>query len=245
MEYWNGVMHDDVFLVMNDGWLEAAKPRKAIEEKDRKLTETPDLVVGSGHSAIKYKMDLIPPAFIIARYFATEEAKIDELTATAEEAGRAIEEYVEENSSEDGLLAEAMDDGKIAKAQTVARLKDAKKEGSDPEEVAALEHLLKLYERESAAKRVAKEAQAALGRATLKKYGNLIEDEVKTLVLDDKWLATITSRITSAVEALTLTLVARIQELGERYNETVATLEAQLEMFEATVTRHLADMGIK
>ena len=44
MSYWHDVMHDDVFLVMNDGWLEAAKPRKAIEDKDRKLTETPDLV---------------------------------------------------------------------------------------------------------------------------------------------------------------------------------------------------------
>ena len=70
MEYWNDVMHDDVFLVMNDGWLEAAKPRKAIEDKDRKLTETPDLVVGSGRSATKYKMDLIPPTLIVARYFA-------------------------------------------------------------------------------------------------------------------------------------------------------------------------------
>ena len=64
------VMNDDVFLVMNDGWLEAAKPRKAINDKDRKLTETPDLVIGSGRGAARYKMDLIPPALIVARYFA-------------------------------------------------------------------------------------------------------------------------------------------------------------------------------
>jgi type I restriction enzyme M protein len=245
MTYWNDIMHDDVFMVMNDGWVEAAKPRKAIEDKDRKLTETPDLVVGSGRGAPKYKMDLIPPRLIITSYFASDQAKIDELAAAAEEASRAVEEHIEEHSGEDGPLAEAMDDDKINKALTFARLKEAKREGSDQEEVDALEHLLKLYETEASAKKAVKEARAALDLATLKKYGTLTEDELKTLVLDDRWLATITSRIASEVEALTLTLVARIQELGERYAKTAATLDAQLEMLEAAVTRHLADMGVK
>ena len=116
MEYWQDVMNDDVFLVMNDGWLGAAKPRKAIDDKDRKLTETPDLVIGSGRGAAKYKMDLIPPALIVARYFPSEQAKVDELTAAAEEASRAVEEYIEEHSGEDGRLAEAMDGDKISRA---------------------------------------------------------------------------------------------------------------------------------
>ncbi len=34
-------MHDDVFLIMNEGWAAAAKPRPTIEDKDRKLSETP------------------------------------------------------------------------------------------------------------------------------------------------------------------------------------------------------------
>jgi len=56
MTYWHGVMHDDVFLVMHDGWLDAAKPRLAIADKDRKLSEDPDLTIGSGRKAAKYKM---------------------------------------------------------------------------------------------------------------------------------------------------------------------------------------------
>ena len=48
MAYWHGIMHDDVFLVMNDGWVDAAKPRRTIEDKDRKIKETPDLVIGQG-----------------------------------------------------------------------------------------------------------------------------------------------------------------------------------------------------
>ena len=48
MTYWHDTMHDDAYLIMADGWQGAAKPRKTIEDKERKLTETPDLVVGSG-----------------------------------------------------------------------------------------------------------------------------------------------------------------------------------------------------
>lgn len=248
MTYWHAQMHDDVFLIMNDGWLDAAKPRKTIEDKERKLSETPDLVIGSGRSATKYKMDLIPPALIVARYFADEQAKIDELTAAAEEATRAVEEYVEEyveeHAVEDGLLADAMDDDKISKALVAARLK-AIRTGGDPEEIKALQHAGVLYNAEAAAKKAVKDAQADLDLATLKKYGALTEDDIKTLVLDDKWQATVVRRVAGEVQALTLDLVARIQQLGERYAETVSDLDAELEKLEAKVAGHLAAMGVK
>ncbi|MEV1328421.1 type I restriction-modification system subunit M [Micromonospora costi] len=244
MTYWHGVMHDDVFLIMNDGWLDAAKPRKTIEDKERKLSETPDLVVGSGRGATKYKMDLIPPALVVARYFADEQAEVDTLNVAAEEASRAVEEYIEEHGDEDGLLAEAMDDGKISKVLASTRLKVARHDGADPEEINALQHLIKLHNDEAIAKKAAKEAQAALDLATLKKYGDLTLPEIKRLVLDDKWAATIRDRVTGEVNALTLALVARIQQLGERYVETVGALDAQLEKLEARVASHLAAMGV-
>ncbi|WP_280849315.1 type I restriction-modification system subunit M [Streptomyces sp. SAI-041] len=244
MTYWHGVMHDDVFLVMNEGWCEAAKPRKAIEDKERKLSETPDLVVGSGRSATKYKMDLIPPALVVARYFADEQAEVDALHAAAEEASRAVEEYIEEHAVEDGLLAEAMDDGKISKALATTRLKVARHEGADAEEIKALQHLNKLYNEESVAKKIAKEAQATLDLATLKKYGDLTEPEIKQLVLDDKWHTTVTSYVASEAESLTLALVSRIKELGKRYAQTVDALDAELLKLEAEVASHLADMGV-
>jgi type I restriction enzyme M protein len=245
MTYWHGVMHDDVFLVMNEGWVEAARPRKTIEDKDRKLSETPDLIIGSGRGATKYKMDLIPPALIVVRYFADEQAKVDELTAVAEEASRAVEEYVEEHAVEDGPLVEAMDDAKISKVLATKRLKDAKRENSEPDEVKALEHLVKLYDAEAAAKKAIKDTQAALDLATLKKYGDLTEADVKALVLDDKWHGVIASRISSEGNSLTLALLARMQELGDRYVDTVGALDAELKRVEAKVAGHLAAMGVK
>ncbi|MGQ9349420.1 type I restriction-modification system subunit M [Mycolicibacterium gilvum] len=244
MTYWRDTMHDDVYLIMADGWQGAVTPRKTIEDKERKLTETPDLVVGSGRSATKYKMDLIPPALIVARYFTEEQAKIDDLTAAADEAARAVEEYLEEHAVEDGLLADAMDDEKISKALVAARLKAVRTRG-DADEIKALHRAVKLYDAEAAAKRAVKDAQAELDLATLKKYGDLTEDDINALVLDGKWRATVVRRVAAEVEALTLDLVARIQQLGKRYADTVSDLDAELEGLAAKVAGHLAEMDLR
>jgi type I restriction enzyme M protein len=243
MTYWHTAMHDDVVLIMHEGWMDAAMPRKTIEDKERKLSETPDLVIGSGRGASKYKMDLIPPAVVVARFFAAQQAEVDELNLAVEEATRAVEEYAEEHAVEDGLLAGALDDDKISKVLVSTRLKVARHEGVEAEEIAALRHLFDLYNTEAIAKKQAKEAQAALALATLKKYGELTLPEIKALVLDDKWCATFVGRISAEVEALTFALVARIRELGERYAETSGRLDANLADSEALVVNHLARMG--
>ena len=46
MDFWDEVMQDDVFLISTDGWVEAAQPRLAIDDKERKIKETPDLSIG-------------------------------------------------------------------------------------------------------------------------------------------------------------------------------------------------------
>ena len=245
MDYWHSVMHDDVFLIMNEGWMGAAKPRKTVEDKDRKLFEVPDIVVGSGRSSTKYKTDLIPPVLVVARYFAGEQAKVDELNLAADEATRAVEEYTEEHAVENGLLDDATDDGKITKALATARLKEAKKEGTNPDEVEALQHLINLYAHEVSRKKVAKDTQALLNLVTLNRYGDLTEPDIKQLVLDDKWHATIRTRVAAEVDSLTLSLVGRIQELGERYDQTLGDLDANLAELDSRLSANLADMGVK
>jgi type I restriction enzyme M protein len=244
MTYWHSVMHDDVFLAMHDGWIGAAKPRLAIEDKDRKLSEDPDLTIGSGRKATKYKMDLIPPDLIVARYFADEQAQVDDLQAEADAAAQAIEEYVAEHSGDESSLAGAVDDkGKLTQKAAKAGLEEAKAV-EDGEGIECLQKALDLLKVDAAAKKAAKEAQSALDKDTLNKYGDLTESDIKALVLEDKWVATIRDRIADEAHSLTLALVGRIQELGERYAETVGDLDAELGKLEDRVARSLADMGV-
>lgn len=245
MTYWHGTMHDDVSLIMSESWVNAAMPRKAIEDKERKLSETQDLTIGSGRSSIKYKMDLISPALIVARYFADEQSEVDQLTAACEEASRDVEEYTEEHAVDDGLLAGAMDGDNLSKKLAVDRLKIARREGSDLDEVRALGQVVNLYNAEAEAKKTVKDAQADLDLATFKKYSDLNEPDVKALVLDDKWHATVTSHVAREANGLTQNLVARIQQLGQRYAETVSDIDTALEEIESKVADHLAAMGIE
>ena len=84
MDYWDEVMQDDIYLIAMGGWMEAAKPRGIIEDKEKKIRETPDLTI----KRKKYKMDLIPPPLIVARYFVVERAAIETLQVKQETAAR-------------------------------------------------------------------------------------------------------------------------------------------------------------
>ncbi|MDJ1372084.1 type I restriction-modification system subunit M [Gulosibacter molinativorax] len=245
MTYWNDVMNDDVFLVMNDGWLEASKPRATIEDKERKLSEEPDLVIGAGRKKAKYKMDLVPPALIVAHYFSEEQAHLDELNSNLESATGALTEHSEEHGVDGGLLADASNDkGAYTKQLLTAAIREAKAT-QDNETLERAADALRLFDSETAAKKAAKDAQLALDEHTLRKYGSLTESDVQTLVIDDKWHGIIARNLNDEVAELTLRLVARINELGERYADTVSNLEQICASLQSTVSRNLVDMGIE
>jgi type I restriction enzyme M protein len=241
MDYWAETMQDDVYLIAADGWLEAAKPRAVIDDKEKKIKETPDLTLGRK----KYKMDLIPPALIVARYFPDEQAAIDALQAKLETVTRELEEFVEEHSGEEGLLSDATNDkGKVTKGAVKDRLKEI---GGNPEladECAALENCLKLIEAEAEASKAVKDAQTALDEKMLKQYAKLIENEIKALVVDDKWFTAIQAAIEGEVQRLTQNLATRVKELEERYTQPLPQLEREVGAFGAKAEAHLKKMGL-
>ena len=247
MDYWDETMQDDIYLIASDGWVEAAQPRDPIEDKDRKIRETPDLTI----TRRKYKMDLIPPALIVARYFADEKAEIDALQTTLETASQALDEYIEEHAAEDGLLADATTDtGNVTAASVKARMKELSpdlltlndRQGND-EEQDALEHCLSLIDEKSKAVKAVKHTQLALDEQVLARYGTLTETEIKQLVINDKWFATIQSEIRAEVQRLTQALAERVQELEERYAQPLASLAEDVRGYSARVSEHLRNMG--
>lgn len=242
MDYWAGVMQDDVDLIAAEGWVEGAKPRGIVEDKAKKIKETPDLVIGRR----KYKMDLIPPGLIINRYFAAEQAAIDELQARQETATRDLEEFIEEHTGEEGLLEDAMNDnGKVTKSSVRARLEKIGRNPEFAEERDALTRVMALIEAEAGAKKAVKEAQAALDERVLARYATLTEDEIKTLVVEDKWFASIRAAIESEVQRLTQRLAGRVKELDERYARPLPEIEREVEAYRAKVEEHLRRMGVE
>ena len=114
----------------------------------------------------------------------------------------------------------------------------------DPEMIECAETAIELLQAEASAKKNAKEAQTELDTATLEKYGQLTEPDAQALVIDDKWQAMMRNRVEGEVNALTLDLVARIQQLGDRYADTVGELDVCLDEVRAKFDRHLAAMGV-
>jgi type I restriction enzyme M protein len=240
MDQWAESMQDDAYLIAGDGWVEAAQPRLIVEDKAWKTKAKPDFTIGRK----KYQAELIPPALVIARYFAREQDAIDQLEAGLAALEQQLEEMAEEHGGEGGLLEDAKNDkDKLTKASVAARLKDIRGDRECADERKALVDYLALAEREAKASATLKAAQEALIGKVAAKYGKLTETEIKTLVADNKWLATLEAAVRGEVDRVSQTLTGRVGELAERYAAPLLALEQEVARLAARVEGHLGKMG--
>lgn len=243
MDYWAETMQDDCYLISGDGWVKAAQPKLIVEDKNKKNKTKPDFTVGKK----KYQAELIPPSLIIARYYAAEQATIDSLEAQVTALTQQIEEMTEEHGGDDGLLFEAQNEkGKLTKASVKARLSEARNGGADvaePGEISLLIDFLKLVEDESDANSELKARQEALMEKVAARYGKLTEAEIKTLVVEDKWLGTLVAVVQGELDRVSQTLTGRIRQLAERYATPLPQLVAEVTTLAARVDKHLKNMG--
>ena len=240
LDYWDDVLQDDVHLVISDGWIEAARPRPTVDDKHRQIKETPDLTV----QRRRYKMDLVPPPLIVARWFAAEQAEIDSLRATQDAASQALEAFVEEHMSaadwdDDPLAAAVNDKGRLTKAGVTARVLEVEADPESHHEMEALLRCLALMDAEAAAGRAVKTVQAALDTQVLARYETLTEAEIKTLAVDDKWFGTIRRAVDEDIQRLVRKLGSRVKKLQQRYAHPLPALQEAVTCFTTKVTSHL------
>ena len=126
----------------------------------------------------------------MARYFAKQQAEIERLEADAAAIGQMLEELLEEHCGEDGLLEDAKDEDedKLTKASAAARLKKIKSDLEAAEERRVLAEYVALCERETELGAQAKSVQEALMEKVFAQYGKLPDDNIRTLLVEDKWL---------------------------------------------------------
>lgn len=220
MSYWSDIMQDDVYMIVTDGWKATDKGMPNV--------------------------DLIPAHLIIKRYFKDEANAIEKLEADREAVVREMEKLVEEHGGEDGLLEEAKTDkGKITKVCVKARLAAIKHDWDAKEEREVLNDYLKLIERESAASKKVKDVQRTLDAKLASQSSRLNENEIKILVADDKWLATLSTDIQIELDRVSQALTGRIKQLAERYNKPLLKMTAEVEILSKKVDEHLTKMGFK
>ena len=222
MDYWDATMQDDCYLISDDGW--QAKTYRLLEKGRDK----------------GWACDLVPKSLLVARYFATEQQAIADVEADIENVTAQLSELEEEHSGEEGLFAEL---DKITKTTVAARLKEIKNDSTAKEERDALNAWQTLYNQQNDAKRALKTAEVDLDKRVYDTYPSLSEEEIKTLVVNDKWLATLELAFHGEMNRISQALTQRIKQLAERYETPVSVHVQRVSELEAKVNAHLASMG--
>ncbi len=250
MDYWAEVMQDDCYLIADAGWKDGATPREIIQIKDKnnKLVwpEKEDFKKGKR----RFKSDLIPADLLIARYFTEERDAIAALEADLAGVEQQLDEMVEEHTGEDGLMIEANEasDEEPAKVSAKSIKAALKKIGDDPDEAEArqtLEAYSSLLDLKDKTKKKLKAAQDDLETKVGEKYPKLTLEEIKALVVDDKWLTTISTAVQGELDRVSQTLTSRIRQLADRYAAPLPQIVDEVEQLAAKVAAHLEKMGVK
>lgn len=236
LDYWAETMQDDCYLIAADGWKAETSRIIETDKKGRKKDRG-------------WTCDLVPKALLIAHYYAMEQEKIDQLCVEVENITSKLAEIEEEQLDGEDAFSEARNDaedgkdGKVTKASVSARLKEIKGGKEAKEEAAVLERWLELDVEQTRLKRKLKEAESALDAKAYARYPKLTETEVKTLVVDDKWLAALDAAIHGQMDWVSQQLTHRIIELAERYELSSPQMSSRVALLEAKVNGHLERMG--
>ncbi len=228
MDYWDEYMKDDVYMIIENGWV--AKTYRIIE-KNKKGRE-----IDKG-----WTCDLIPKEIVISEYFPEEKEKIERAEAEMEKAEQETEEMKEEYSGEDGILEKVKNDkGNITKKDLQAEMKNL---DENSEEMKVLKKYSALLNKIAHIKNEIKKIERELDGKLLKKYGELTEEDVKNLVIKKKWLKQIEENFEDEIDNTILGISTRIKELAERYEKPLSEIEKSVSEYEKKVKEHLKTMG--
>jgi type I restriction enzyme M protein len=229
MDYWAETMQDDCHLISENGW--KAEPRRVLV-KNPKGKE-----VDKG-----WTCDLAPKALVVAHWFSAEQEEIARLEAEMEGVSARMTELEEENGGDEGAFSDLE---KINKANVAARLKEIRGDGDGyaGEDAAALGAWLGLNARQTELKQALKKADEKLDALAHAKYAKLTEEDVKTLVVEEKWMAALAAAVRGEMDRISQSIAQRVKELAERYETPLPELDSRVAELERKVNAHLERMG--
>jgi len=235
MDYWDETLQDDVYLVSQLGWLEAAKPRSVPGAKDG---------VDFAVNKTKYQSDLLPARVLVSEYFPQLDSQLTQAKAVATAAEADLEALHAEGSGEEGFLSELLgDSGKVMKKALSARIGAAEEDPELEDELTVLTSYLSLLDEVTTAKSAEKALEAQLNAALARQYFALDEVAAKSLCRG-KWLQKMGTDSTSARGNVSHTLASEVRAIHLRYERPSPELAQAVGTVAARVEGHLARMGL-
>ena len=74
-------------------------------------------------------------------------------------------------------------------------------------------------------------------------YATMSVDELKTLLVEDKWMTTVARDVDSELDRVSQALAGRIKQLGKRYETPLPKLAAEVASLSTRIEEHLRKMG--
>ncbi len=235
-DYYNQVLQDDWFLLSFNDFISAKELRKLnpLKDKNKKANylEEPDFVIQKTY----YKSDLIPKNLIKQRFFEKEAKELEELENALNEKEADFEEFIEEHSNEEGLFYEL----KINESVLKKELKNA----TDSKDEKILKTALELLEAKNKALKMKNKAHEELELKAFHQYKNLKLDEIKDLIIKDKWLNSLKNALENKIQKRINAFTSALNGIISNYSNSLLELDKEVKESESKVLEHLKDLGV-
>lgn len=232
LDLWAGTWQDDAYLLATDGW--KAETYRVIVTKKGKDGK-PGKQIDKG-----WACDLVPKDTLVTRYYEKQKALFLTMTAGIETRAAMLAELEEDHAGLDGAFSEL---DKINKTEVAALLKKIKHDKDSADDAVVIQQWLDLKEEETQLKKRLEELEALVDRQAYEHYPRLKEAEIKTMVVDDKWLGALDAAVRGELDRITQRLTLRVKELADRYEAPLPAMAKRVDDLQSLVDGHLARMG--
>ena len=222
MEYYNNSLKDDIYLIIENGWI----PKLVYaQDKNGKIKKN------------EFDSDLLPKEIVINEYFKKENDNIEKLNNDLNDLSQEFDSMVEENTGDEEIFN---DEEKVNEKL----IKDKIKEESE-ENISILKELIENLSSQKELKKTIKKYQEALNLLIIDKYNSFDEDASKDLIITKKWFKSIERTFDDKYEDLVYDLSNRIISEYENYEETLGQFSKKTSDLESLVLKDLERMGFK